>query len=220
MLIIIIITCDEEVKLLGVTIDFKLKFNTQVPNVRKKASRQLSVLKRIGKNLCKLGKFNIYHVFIMSNFNYSPLTWHFCGEVNTKKLEKIQKRALRFIYNDYISDYHELLHKSKLPSLKKDVLEIWHLNLLKLFIKQCPAYLHDLISIKNSPYSFRYTYTAEMPKVRTTGCGLNYFRYGAAKLWNSSPQNFRDETNFNQFRSLVNTWSGEGCRCSCCVASQ
>ena len=83
-----IITCDEEVKLLGVTIDFKLNFNTHVSNVCKKASRQLNVLKRIGKNLCKLGKFNIYYAFIMSNFNYCPLTWHFCGEGNTKKLEK------------------------------------------------------------------------------------------------------------------------------------
>ena len=38
----------------------------------------------------------------MYNFNYCPLTWHYCGEVNTKKMENIQKRALRFIYNDYI----------------------------------------------------------------------------------------------------------------------
>jgi hypothetical protein len=36
----------------------------------------------------------------MSNFNYCPLVWHFCGETNTKKIEKIQERALRFIYNE------------------------------------------------------------------------------------------------------------------------
>ena len=51
----------------------------------KKVSRQLNVLKRISGNLCKLGKLNVYYSFIMSNFNYCPLTWHFCGE---KKYQK------------------------------------------------------------------------------------------------------------------------------------
>ena len=98
-----IIKCEESVKLLGVTIDFQLNFNVQVSNICKKASKQLNVLKRIGKHLCRLGKLNIYHSFILSNFDYCPLTWHFCGEVNTKKIEKIQERALRFIYSDYSS---------------------------------------------------------------------------------------------------------------------
>ena len=84
-----VINCEEHVKLLGVTIDFKLNFNLHISNVCKKASRQLNVLKRIGRNLCRLGKLNVYYSFIMSNFNYCPLVWHFCGEVNTKKIEKI-----------------------------------------------------------------------------------------------------------------------------------
>jgi hypothetical protein len=44
------------VKLLGVAIDFKLNFNENISNICKKASRQLNVLKRICKNLTKLGK--------------------------------------------------------------------------------------------------------------------------------------------------------------------
>ena len=75
-------------------------------------------MKRSGKHLAKLGKLTIYYSFIMSNFNYCPLVWHFCGEVNTKKVEKIQEMALRFIYEDYSASYDELLSKSKLPSLK------------------------------------------------------------------------------------------------------
>ena len=49
-----VITCEESVKLLGVSIDFKLNFDEHVSNICKKASRQLNVLKRIGKHLCKL----------------------------------------------------------------------------------------------------------------------------------------------------------------------
>ena len=54
----------------------------------------------------------------MSNFNYCPVVWHFCGESNTKKMEKIQERALMFIYEDFNSDYDTLLLKPGLPSLK------------------------------------------------------------------------------------------------------
>ena len=59
--------CEDEVKLLGVTFDFKLTFNSHVSHICKKASQQLNVLKRIGNNLSKLGKLTIYYSFILSN---------------------------------------------------------------------------------------------------------------------------------------------------------
>jgi hypothetical protein len=48
---------------------------------------------------------NIYYSFILSNFNYCPVTWHFCSEKILKKIKKIQERALRFIYEDYENTY-------------------------------------------------------------------------------------------------------------------
>ena len=60
------INCDDEVKLLGITIDFKLDFNKHISNIcKKKAARQLNVLKRIGSNLSPLAKLTIYHSFIL-----------------------------------------------------------------------------------------------------------------------------------------------------------
>ena len=81
----VVIKPENEIKLLGVDIDYLLNFNTHISNICRKASRQLNVLKRIGKHFCKLGKMTIYHSFIMSNLNYCPLAWHFCSEQNTKK---------------------------------------------------------------------------------------------------------------------------------------
>ena len=86
-----IVKCEDSVKLLGVTIDFKLNFDEHTSNVCKKTSRQLNVLKRIGGHLCKLGKLNVYYSFIMSNFNYCPLSWHFCGEKYQKDRENTRK---------------------------------------------------------------------------------------------------------------------------------
>jgi hypothetical protein len=68
------------------------KFNSHISNICKKPSRQLNVLKRLSKYLNKLGKLTIYHSFILSNFNFCPLSWHFCSEANTNKIEKNQEQ--------------------------------------------------------------------------------------------------------------------------------
>jgi hypothetical protein len=210
------IDCEDEVKLLGVTFDFKLTFNSHVSHICKKASQQLNVLKRIGNNLSKLGKLTIYYSFILSNFNYCPLVWHFCGESNTKKLEKIQERALRFIYNDSDSSYENLLEKSQLPSLRLRRLRSMAIEVFKIINKQTPVYLHDLVTIKKSSYSFRYNNTVNIPRVNTTRYGLHSLRYGAAKLWNELPNDLREGISLNNFKNLISKWDGDGCSCSFC----
>ncbi|XP_071123309.1 uncharacterized protein [Mytilus edulis] len=212
------ILCDTEVKLLGVTIDYQLKFKTHISDICKKASRQLNVLKRIGKHLSKLGRLTIYHSYIMSNFNYCPVVWHFCGEGNTKKMEKIQERALRFIYEDFDSDYETLLLKSGLPSLKIRRLRMMAIETFKILHKESPVYLHDIINFKNVSYTFRKQQTVEIPQVRTTHFGLHSLRYAGATLWNELPDTIRAQTNLNQFKSMINNWNGNSCRCGSCRA--
>ena len=160
------ITCEENVKLLGITVDSHLNFDKHISEICKKASQQLNILKRIGKYLNRLGRLTIYYSFILSNFNYCPVTWHFCSEKNTKKIEKIQERALRFIYEHYENTYENLLKKSKLPSLKIRRLRTIAVETFKIIHKQSPSYLHDLISIKDQKYNFRHQDKAVLPGVR------------------------------------------------------
>ena len=201
---------------LGVTIDFQLNFNVHISEICRKASRQLNVLKRIGKYLTRLGKLTIYHSFIVSNFNYCPLSWHFCGEGNLIKLEKIQERALRFVYDDHTSSYEILIQRSKLPELHVRRLRTMALETYKILNKQGPTYLHDLVSLKNSEYSFRYTNIVNIPRPRTTRYGLKSFRYAAAKLWNELPDNFRLASSFECFKTLIDAWHGSICKCAAC----
>ena len=85
------IKCESNVSLLGINIDFMLKFDGHVTEICKKASKQLAVLKRLGRFLTKQGKLVIYNSFISSNFSYCPLAWHFCNTASTNKLEKVQR---------------------------------------------------------------------------------------------------------------------------------
>ena len=67
------IKCENNVTLLGINVDFMLQFDDHVSQICKRASKQLAVLKRIGRFLTKQGKMTIYNSFIVSNFNYCPL---------------------------------------------------------------------------------------------------------------------------------------------------
>jgi hypothetical protein len=58
-------------------------------------------------------------------------------------MEKIQERALRFIYDDYVLNYEELLEKSKIPSLKVRRLRSIAIETFKIIHKESPIYLHD-----------------------------------------------------------------------------
>ena len=95
----------------SVNIDYQLNFDAHISTICRKASQQLNILKCLGSYVNRLNKLTIFHTFILSNFNCCPLAWHFCTNKNSKKLEKVQERALRFVYEDYNSSYEELLQK-------------------------------------------------------------------------------------------------------------
>jgi hypothetical protein len=55
---------------------------------------------------------------------------------STNKIEKIQFRALKFIYDDTDSTYEELLTKSKLPTLKISRIRTIAIETFKIVDKQ------------------------------------------------------------------------------------
>ena len=135
-----VITCEDNVTLLGVNIDFMLNFNDHISDICKKASQQLAVLKRIGRFLTKHGKLTIFKSFIMSNFNYCPLAWHFCSQASTNKMEKIQERALRFISNDFTSPLETLLVLNNATPLHIGRMKLMATEVFKILNTVSPTY--------------------------------------------------------------------------------
>ncbi len=88
------------IKLLGVTLDSKLKFSDHISNICIKAGRNLNAIKRVGKFLPTKVKLLLYKTYMSCHFNFCPLVWHFCGRENTDRLERLQYRALRFVFDN------------------------------------------------------------------------------------------------------------------------
>ena len=193
------IKLEKSVKLLGVELDDKLKFDIQVSSMYKKAAKQLNALKRIGHLLDQSCRLTIFRAYIMSNFNYCPLVWHFCSKKNPSKLERIQERALRFVYRDY---------KSRLRSLATEIHKAVHAG--------APPYVSSLFTERESEYSLRRNHSLILPPYNTISFGKQSIRYTGPKVWNSLPNNLRQTTSLKEFKNLISTWSGTNCTCSIC----
>ena len=86
------------IKVMGVTLDNNLQYDIHISNLCSKAFIQINVMERIGKYLNACCRIAMYKSFISPNFSYCPVSGMFCGKRNSDKLEKLQERALRFVF--------------------------------------------------------------------------------------------------------------------------
>jgi len=210
------IVCEDSVKLLGVHLDGNLNFNVHISHLARKATRQLNCLKRVAYKLPEEIKLLLYKSFVMSNLNYCPAVWHLCGRQNTKKLEKIQFRALKFVFGDYQASYSDLLKRSNLPTLELSRLRTIAVEVFKAYRNLSPRFISDKFQVHSTGYNLRRSSTISRHHRRTTNFGLHTFEHYGATLWNNLPQSLRDVTELQTFRTLVKSWTGPNCTCSFC----
>lgn len=201
-----VINSTGQIKVLGVLLDAKLNFKPYISIICARASRQINALRRLSKFLTTEGRLKVYKSFISANFSYCPVIWLFCGKVNSTKLEKLQVRALRFVYNDYVSTYDDLLCRANVFSLS-----IYRLRFLAIEVYKCvrnenPQYLNTMFVKKSSVYSLRDTDILHQPKFNTYTFGYRSFAYYGAKLWNSLPLDLKKAPNLHIFKSKLNDW--------------
>ncbi len=141
---------ESQIKLLGITIDDKLKFDKHIDILYKNAARQINVLFRYsGKLDTKEGKV-IHNIFILANFNYCPLVWHFCAKSSTMKIEKTQERALRFLLNDKTSSYALLLEKSNSIRLHVGRIKAIICEVFKSLNDHNPSFMKEMFKKKDA----------------------------------------------------------------------
>ncbi len=102
------LTSVTQAPLLGILFDTELNFNAHVLSLcklRKKANFRLLTLKQLATYMDVRMKLTILQSFIWSNFTYCCHIWYFCSPTLRQKVEKIQFRGLRYVYNDYNSSY-------------------------------------------------------------------------------------------------------------------
>ena len=207
---------EASVKLLGVHLDSQLSFSKHISEICKKAALQLNMLKRMSKVLSSKVKMLLFRCFILSNFQYCSLVWLNCSKSDSHKLEKLQERALRYVYNDYKSAYFTLLKTANLPTLETSRLRSLAIEIFKAINGISPPYIQDLFSLKQNKYNLRDGSRLVVPACNTTKHGLRSISYQGAKLWNSLPPDMKRINDLKLFKQAIQKWNGPECNCTSC----
>ena len=183
-----------KVKLFGIEIDGNLKFNHHINNICKSASSQLNALIRL-KHLLEFEERNVLvNIIVMANFNYCSLVWKFTSAQSLIKIGNLQKRALRFLLNDYGSTYEDLLEEYSLyPHINLRRPRTLCIEIYKTLNKLNPGYMNDIFKLRNTDRLTRekYKLNLEIPKPNQATFGTRSRRRYGPKIWNALPYHIK-----------------------------
>ena len=80
-------------------------------SLRKKSEKKLPVSERLSKFMSFKQKRIFKNAFVESQFGYCPLIWIFPSRKGNSKINHLQERSLKIVYNDYITSFEDLLKK-------------------------------------------------------------------------------------------------------------
>ena len=126
---------------------------------------------------------------------------------STNKIESIQKRVLRLLFNNYASTYDSLLAKAIKPSIEIKRYRTLALEIFKTLNDLNPTYMQDLFYLRSS--SARRPNDIAVVRTNTNTYGTKSLRSLGPQIWNSLPEHIKTETSLAHFRSMINTWFGK-----------
>ena len=94
----------------------------------------------------------------MSSFNYCALVWMFANATSLKKIENLQKRALRFLYNNYQLSYEELLDKANSSTMNVKRLHFSCVEIYKTTNNLNPSLMKQIFELRETNRSVREKY--------------------------------------------------------------
>ncbi len=204
--------------LLGVLFDRNLSFNAHVLSLCKKANFQLLTLKRLARSMDTQTKLTILKSFIRSNFTYCCHIWYFCSPTLRQKVETIQFRGLRYVYNDYTSSYTVLLERSGMQSIELLIQKTILVEIFKSIHNIGATYLSNLFRLgKNSTRSNQVDLF--VPRVHTKFYGLHSLRYHGTQLWLHLLQQAKITKDLEEFKKCLKFFKGVPCKCAMCKSN-
>ena len=97
-------------------------------------------------------------------------------------MEKIQERVLRFLYNDYKSDYSMLIKISESVTIGAKRVRYLCVEIYKTLNNLNPDHIKDIFQVQQSAYCFRRPHKIPVPRVNQTKFGTRSIRCAGARI--------------------------------------
>ena len=175
----------DAVKYLGVSISKDLSWNTHISNITTSANRTLGFVKRNVLTKNKDIKTMAYNSLVRPQLEYASAVWSPYTKENKSKIEKVQRRAARWVSNDYstYSSVTDMLSNLGWRSLENGRIDVR----LAMFYK----IVYGLVAILLPSYFMcpevytRHMHSLSYRQIHTSVC---YYQYSffpmSVVLWN------------------------------------
>jgi hypothetical protein len=219
-------------KLLGIIIDSSLTFDNHVKTICKKASQKLTGISRMSNFMSETKKKVLIQTFFESQFGYCPLICMFCSRTLNHRINRLHERALRIAYDDYLSDFEELLVKDNTVTIHKRNLRKLAIEMYKISNNLSPLFTREMMTEICVPYNTRSTTKVEedhsgnlqctkrsnyeIPSTKTVSYGLESIRYLGPKIWKLIPDELKELKSLELFKQKVKSLKFEDCPCKLC----
>ena len=180
------------------------------------AGNKISALRRIRSFLPLKTAKTLCHAYIFSNFNYCPLIWMNFVKHNNNQIQKIQRRALAVVHQDYDSNLSQLLTISKTASFHIKFIHKILEEIYKTLKKQNPSFLAKLFTIKTSGFNLRRGEQLMLPPANTVKFGLQSLSFVGSLIWDRLPKDVKSSATFNIFRGKLKMLPRNFCTCPLC----
>ena len=204
-------------KLLGMLVDKDLNFNLHLKTLCKKVNQKISALARIASILPFQKRRIILKTFIDSQFSYCPLVWMFCSRTINNKINHIQERALRLIYQDYTTSFENLLKKDNSLTFHHRNIHQVAIEMFKVKHDMSPPFMKEMFSDNENLKGTRSGDTFARPHVYTVKKGERSLRSYGPIVWNTMlPEKAKQCSSLEEFKFSIKSWIPENCPCELC----
>ena len=206
-----------KVTLLGIDIDRQLKFDFHMTNICNKADRKLTILGRMFRYLTFDKKRILVKTFFESQFKYCPLVCMFYGRQVSNRINKLQERSLRMIYQDNITSFEELLEKDKSFTVHQNNIKQLMIEMYKVVHGLASDVMKDIFTPCMHNFNLRSQSDFLLPQIKTVSFGKNSIRYLGPIIWNSLPLEWRLSNCLLEFKKVIKDWRPSDCPCRLCA---
>ena len=132
----------------------------------------------------------------------------FASAKSLNKVESLQKRALRFLYDNYNSSYESILKLAGKSTVNVNRLRSLCTEIFKTLNNINPAFINEIFELKKTNRAVRnqYKLNLEDPIINQVTFGAKSIRHLGSKIWNSLPFHINSSESLTTFKRIIKNW--------------
>ena len=153
--------------------------------------------------------------FISSHFGYCPLAWMFHSRKLNNRINNIDERALRIVYDDYSTSFNDLLIKDNSVTIHIRNIQTLAIELYKAANGLSPEIMKYVFPLRDSlRYPTRHIFKSR--NVRTAAYGTDSLAHLGPKISVILPEYVKEIKTLELFNARIKTWNRTNCPCKLC----